>query len=274
MLRIGEFSKLSRVSVKALRFYDEIGLFKPTYVDGVTGYRFYAANSLGRLNRILIFKEMGFSLEEVALLSQTDVSTDDLCEALRTKRAELSRRIAHDQERLEQLESLLMQIKQQGHGPDYEIILKQVSPQLVASVRDTVRSYDETAELFAELDCHLRKRNTVGQIAGIWHNCAGHGQQIDCEAVAFLNYPLPGSKRVRVYELPASVNACLVHQGSDETITGAYVAARSWIEMNNYAIAGPLCELYWQGGVARNNGPGVTEIRYPIVKPPLVAASH
>jgi DNA-binding transcriptional MerR regulator len=43
MFRIGDFSKQSQVSVKALRFYDEVGLLKPTYVDRVTGYRYYSA---------------------------------------------------------------------------------------------------------------------------------------------------------------------------------------------------------------------------------------
>jgi len=53
MFRIGDFSRLSQVSIKALRFYDEVGLLKPTLVDGATGYRYYSANLLPRLNRIL-----------------------------------------------------------------------------------------------------------------------------------------------------------------------------------------------------------------------------
>ena len=53
MVRIGDFSKLSRVSIKALRFYDEMGLLPPISVDRFTGYRFYEYNQLPRLNRIL-----------------------------------------------------------------------------------------------------------------------------------------------------------------------------------------------------------------------------
>ncbi|MEK7833959.1 MAG: GyrI-like domain-containing protein, partial [Acidobacteriota bacterium] len=162
-----------------------------------------------------------------------------------------------------------------GRVPNYEIVLRQAAPQLVAAVRANIADYDEAAELFNELDRHLKKHNAQGQHAAIWHTCAGQAERIDCEAVVSLNKPIPASKRIAVYELPAGVNACLVHQDSDETITRAYLAARSWIKSNGYAIAGPLCELYWQGGVARDDGSGVTEIRYPILKPrELTPAGH
>ena len=64
MLKIGDFSKLSQVSIKALRLYDQIGLLKPTVVDNYTAYRYYSASQLPRLNRILAFKDLGFSLEQ------------------------------------------------------------------------------------------------------------------------------------------------------------------------------------------------------------------
>jgi len=68
MLRIGEFSRLARVSVKALRLYDRLGLLKPVRTDELTGYRHYSSEQLPRLNAILALKELGFSLEQVALL--------------------------------------------------------------------------------------------------------------------------------------------------------------------------------------------------------------
>jgi DNA-binding transcriptional MerR regulator len=270
MLKIGDFSKLSQVSVKALRFYDEIGLLKPTYVDHGTGYRYYAPNLLSRLNRILIFKELGFSLEEISLLLREDLPASQVREALHSKRADLSLRIAQEQARLAQVETWLAQIEQEGRAPDYEIVLRQVAPQLVASVRDRLESYDEAVELFAELSHHLKKYNAASlnaQQAAVWHTCAGQAERIDCEALMLLNHPIPANKRIKVYELPQSVNACLIHQGSDETITQAYIAAHSWVKKNGYEMAGPLCELYWQGGIVQADGSGVTEIRYPILKP-------
>ena len=66
MLKIGEFSKFGQVSVKALRHYDELGLLAPARIDRFTGYRYYALDQLPRLNRILAFKDLGFSLDEMA----------------------------------------------------------------------------------------------------------------------------------------------------------------------------------------------------------------
>jgi len=266
MMRIGDFSMLSRVSIKALRFYDEVGLLKPTFVDGATGYRYYSANLLPRLNRIMSLKELGFSLEEIDLLLQEELNPERVRKALQHKRMDLTRRIAQEKARLGQIESWLTQIEIDGCIPEYEITLRQVGPQLVASLRETLASYDEVTELFAEIERHLRRHKISGRRAALWHVCAGQGARIDCEAVVFLNRVLPEGKRIAVYELQAAVNACLIHEGTDETINKAYVAAHSWIKTNGYETDGPLCELYWQGGVAEHPGSGLTEIRYPIRK--------
>ena len=65
-MRIGDFSKLSRVSIKALRYYDQMGMLKPIDVDRSTGYRSYSVSQLPRLNRILALKDLGLSLEQIA----------------------------------------------------------------------------------------------------------------------------------------------------------------------------------------------------------------
>ena len=68
MLKIGDFSKLARVIVKALRYYNELGLLKPIKVDQFTGYRYYSASQLTHLYRIIALKDMGLSLEEISRL--------------------------------------------------------------------------------------------------------------------------------------------------------------------------------------------------------------
>ena len=63
MFRIGEFSRFSRVSVKMLRHYDELGLLTPAHVDPQSNYRYYSADQLPRLHRIVALKDLGFRLE-------------------------------------------------------------------------------------------------------------------------------------------------------------------------------------------------------------------
>ena len=85
MLKIGDFSRLSRVSVKALRYYDEIGLLKPVEVDRFTGYRYYSAEQLPRLNRIVALKDLGLSLVEVSQLLDENLTSDRIAAMLRGK---------------------------------------------------------------------------------------------------------------------------------------------------------------------------------------------
>lgn len=63
MFKIGDFAKMTQVSVKALRYYDDIGLFRPAHIDTFTEYRYYSADQLPRLNRIIALKDLGLSLE-------------------------------------------------------------------------------------------------------------------------------------------------------------------------------------------------------------------
>ena len=63
MLKIGDFSKLARVSIRMLRHYDEIGLLHPLHTDAASGYRYYEANQLITTGRITALREMGVLLE-------------------------------------------------------------------------------------------------------------------------------------------------------------------------------------------------------------------
>jgi len=272
MLTIGAFSQMSHVSIKALRFYDEIGLLKPTHVDGDNGYRYYAASLLPRLNRILFLKDLGFSLDEIGKLLKGDLPLSSVRRMLRQQLKARERKICDEQRRLARVKTWLTQLEHAGRLPDYEITIKQVAPRWVASMRNPLDSYADAGHLLAELDGYLRRQGTSGQHGAIWHACTGREQKIDCEALVFLREPVPGSQRVRVYELPASSMAAVIHQGSDETCARAYQAARSWIESQGHAVVGPNRELYWHEGREADADSSVTEIQFPIIASPTDAS--
>lgn len=112
MLRIGEFSRHSQVSVKTLRYYDKIGLLKPAWVDRFTGYRYYSADQLPRLNRILALKDLGLSLDQIGWLLDDEPSPAEIRWMLRMKRAEIRQQLADQQARLARVEARLAQIEQ------------------------------------------------------------------------------------------------------------------------------------------------------------------
>ncbi len=82
MFKIGDFSRLTRVTVKALRHYDRLGLLKPDHIDATSGYRYYTAAQLPRLERLLALKELGFALEQVGRLLDADLSAGQLRQLL------------------------------------------------------------------------------------------------------------------------------------------------------------------------------------------------
>src|SRR5438105_476120 len=85
MFRIGEFARLTQVTVKALRYYDEVGLLRPAAVDEETGYRYYSLEQVPRLNRILALKELGLSLEQIGLVLREAISLSQLRAMLQDK---------------------------------------------------------------------------------------------------------------------------------------------------------------------------------------------
>src|SRR5438132_3935846 len=110
MFRIGEFSKIAQVSGRLLRYYDEIGLLSPESTDPETGYRYYSARQLPRLNRILVLKELGLSLEQIARLLAQDTSPDEIRGMLALRKAQIEQSLQEEMARLRIVEKRLQQI--------------------------------------------------------------------------------------------------------------------------------------------------------------------
>ena len=266
MLKIGEFSKLGRVTVKTLRHYEEVGLLRPIHVDPFTSYRFYSADQLPLLNRILALKDLGFTLEQIGEMLHDGVSPEQLRGMLRLRRAELAQQIEQDQEQLARVEARLRQIEREGKMPDYEVVIKEVEPQWVASVRERLPAYSGIGRLFGELYAYLGPMGAAGVGASRWHDGEYRETEVDGEAVVFLQRSVPASDRVKVYELPPCTMASTVHRGSYRTIGQTHAALMKWIEANGYRFAGPDREIYLQGGGEQDNESYVTEIQLPVEK--------
>ena len=177
MFKIGDFSRLSFVTVKALRYYDEIGLLKAVRVDRFTGYRYYSADQLPRLNYIVALKEMGLSLQEVTTLVNHDLTPAQMRDIFILKRAELQQRVADEQRRLERVDRMLQIIQKEGAMPEYQVVIKKVEPQLIASIREVYPTDMQDVfgpaltDRFDELERYL-VRHGAGYAApgiAIWH---------------------------------------------------------------------------------------------------------
>ncbi|PKO21240.1 MAG: MerR family transcriptional regulator [Chloroflexi bacterium HGW-Chloroflexi-1] len=270
MLKIGDFSRLSRVSVKALRHYDELELLKPDHVDRFTGYRYYAAHQLPRLNRILALKELGLSLEQIGRLLNEELPPAQIVGMLRLKRAEIRQGMGEAQARLAQIEARLKQLEQEGKMSAYDAVIKKVDALRVAAIRDVIPTYGDQGPLWGELMAWLPtgEASPTGPGLTIYHDTEYREQDVDVEVCQPVAAPVADHGRVKVHELPAvETMACLVHRGSYDGFSDAYGALMGWIEGNGYRIVGPNREMYLVAmGMVRNPAEYVTEIQFPVVK--------
>jgi len=271
MIRIGDFSKLSRVPVKTLRYYDEVGLFQPVEVDPITCYRLYEYSQLSDLNRILALKDLGFSLEEIGRLLDGDLSVEQLKGMLKLRETESRQRVQEEAERLERIRTRLKRIEQENNVSKYDVVIKSVDEVRIASVRDTVPLPSEQGSLWRELEGYLAMNRVrpIGTCFSLYHDDEYRERDWDIEACE----PIPGelgeSTRVKVRTLPAVESmACTVHNGPFTTIGDAYDAVIKWINDNGYRIVGPSRELNIRPakGGSQHDPKTVTEIQYPVEK--------
>jgi len=271
MFKIGDFSRLSRISVKALRYYDETGLLKPVTVDRFTGYRYYSAGQLPQLNYIAALKNMGLSLDEIATLINNDLTPSQMRDIFILKRAELQQRVNEERNRLEMVEKLLQQIEKEGTMPDYQVVIKKVEPQTIASIRAVLPTYGDLGQLYGEIFGYLGSQGITkpaGPTIFICHDSEYKEKDVDVEAGVPIAAAIPGSGRIKVYDLPGMEEAaCTIYQGPYENIGEAYNAIMAWTESNGYQITGPDRELYLTNP-ADTNDPNqyVTEIQFPVKK--------
>lgn len=277
MFKIGEFSKLVQVAVPTLRYYDQLGLLKPVEVDRFTGYRYYSASQLPRLNRILALRGLGFSLEQIGSLLDEDLTTDEMRGMLRLRHAQISQQLADAQSQLLEVETRLQKIEREQKMPNYDVLLKQVEPVLVASVRAILPSHSDSGSLFGEVYEAIRpyvsealhpNPELGGQTIVLWYDTEFKETDVDGAAAFMLRCPIPESGRVKVHELPAALMASTVHQGTFETVGAAHTAVYQWIEANGYRIVGADRELnlFHTPPIRRDDPTYVTEIQYPVEK--------
>jgi len=269
VFKIGDFSRLSFVTVKALRYYDEIGLLKPVKVDRFTGYRYYSAEQLPRLNYIIALKDLGLSLDEIAVLTRESLTPAQMRDIFILKKAELRQRVSDEQRRLDQVEKLLMRIEKEGTMPEYQVTFKKIEPQLVASVRDTLPTYGDCGPLFGEVFKYLAKKfvfKPAGPPMMLCHDPEYKERDVDVEIAVPINKKVKESDRVKVYELPGIEAACTIHKGPYDSVSEAYSAIMSWCEANGCEPVVPCREVYFSGPNDKDPSKNITEVQFAVKK--------
>lgn len=256
MFRIGDFSRLAQVTVRTLRLYDELGLLKPAQIDKFTDYRYYTIEQLPRLNRILAFKDLGFSLEQIADLLNGSLKENQLHAMLTAKQAEIEGELAEGRARLARVAARLRQIEQEGQPLHADVVLKTAEPLWIASVRGVVPNVEQMGDIRAERLKVLYARLAEAKVTArepelfIYHNPEYTDTDIDMETATAIDSTeakrlVPGGV-LTARELPVAPQVVsVIHRGPLWDVPQAIIALFTWIGANDFASAGVIRELHW-----------------------------
>lgn len=255
MFRIGEFSKLTQVSIRMLRYYDEVGLLNPAEVDKWTGHRLYSVEQIPRLNKILYLRDSGLNVSEIALALTMD--DQSLLMQLDKKRMEIEDAIQAEQEKLKRIELAKSEI-QGGKGEmHYNISVKSISAYQVLSLRRVVPTYYSEGELWNELCAFAstQKIEITGNTFSIYHDTEFREQNVDIELCAPVKKIGKAAKPFcfRMTE-PVPYMACTMVYGDFSNIKGAYLAFVEWLQKNSvYKMSDPVRQIVHRGSWNENN---------------------
>lgn len=274
MLKIGEFARISQVSIKALRHYDALGLLRPTHTDLESGYRFYTMDQIVDVVRLLALKDCGFGLAEIGLLfRQHDAAAiERLLRERITAQADL---VATEQARLQRMTARLQQVVATNTDEVFDVALKRTEPITLVGKRGCLASTDEigpfavavvgqlamAAIAFARPLIHLYFDDDNGSDA---FETSDH---IDLFVGAPVAAIPPALGEFDCQRLPGGDQvACVIYRGDYTGIGKAFQALDRWIATSGYRQSGPCREIYHRSP-AHTDDPAeyLTEIQSPIV---------
>ena len=150
MLKIGLFSKLSRVSIRMLRYYDEIGLLHPAYIDPESDYRYYREDQLPQIGWITALRDMGFSLADVCRMTEIGHDAEKLAPYFEARRRELEADAAKTARQLLLLESARNRLGKEDIM-QYNVTIKTIPERYAACVHTIIPRYSEEGSVWKTL---------------------------------------------------------------------------------------------------------------------------
>lgn len=265
---IGEFSQVTGLSVKTLRFYHEKGILLPTTVDAATGYRFYDAAKIEKARVIMQLRQMEFSLEDIAaVLSQCDDDADILNQLERQKQS-LQQRIQEDRDIVRSLSKIIAREKAAKefieHG-NFSVEERLFPPTLIAGIRMKGK-YNEMGKGFARLGKAIG-RHICGKPMCLYYD----GEFRDDEANFEPCFPVRrevAAEGINFQTIPAARCLRLIHRGPYDTLGRSYMKILGRVAQQKVTVVLPTREVFIKGpGTIFKGNPKkyLTEIQLPLL---------
>lgn len=262
MYRIGEFSELSKTTIKTLRYYEKEGLLIPAHVGSHTGYRFYETSQLPELAKIIALRQMGLSINNIKRI----LNGSDLKQFLIARKQELETEISLSNSQLLQINNLL-----EGKNMEKEVIIKELPSCIVYFKEGVVKDFSEIVNFILQSAEECKKTNPTIQCVEpdycYLNYLDGEYKEKDIKiryAQAVTEVGIP-NETIQFEEIKSVKAACIYHKGSYTNLRESYSFLIKWIEENGYEIAEPIRERYIDGMWNKENEEEwLTEIQIPI----------
>ncbi|MDR0978527.1 MAG: MerR family transcriptional regulator [Lachnospiraceae bacterium] len=267
MYRIGLFSEITKTTIKTLRYYDEIGLLKPTEIDTFTGYRYYSTDQIFRIYEIISYRQIGLSIKQIKEIVLGNKSIEDV---LNEKKIELIDTKNETEKQLSQINYLLKERKE-GFIMNYKPVVKELPECIVYSKEMNVKNLDgyfavipeigeEVAKANPTLKCIIPDYNFTRYLDGEYKETDIHLEY--CQAVDKIGKETESIKFKKIERAKA---VCVMHQGAYTTLNKAYAYLVKWCEENNYKLSDSPRESYIDGIWNKDTEEEwLTEIQFPI----------
>ena len=262
MLKIGEFSKMSQLTVKALRFYEKEGLLLPAALDSLTGYRMYETSQLAMAARIRTLRHLGFSLGEIKMLQ----CGADIRKMLAAKAAELEKQRSDLGFRLTAIKRML-----EEDPMKYRVEEKTIPSMLVYCAETTLESYGDAMRWIPALGQRVRELNPSLTCANPPYEFCEYLDGEYCEHDVRIRHseavmePGKENELITFRTIPATRVLSILHRGPYDQLGEAYAFLMEYAESNGYVCADLARECYIDGIWNKDNvADWLTEIQLPI----------
>lgn len=272
MLKIGEFSKLTQISIRMLRYYDETGLLKPAEINKNTGYRMYSAKQIKTLNRILFLRDIGFNVSEISDILN-NWNKQYLKKQLQVKEKETMKNIKEKQERLLRINKAVKDMDEESISREYnyEVIIKTIPTYHVVSFREIVPNYFYEGSMWEKL-CRYINDNRLNisesnYSFAIYNDKEYKEKDVDIEVCVVTEEDGISSGAFSFRETEAVEKAaCIMVYGQYENIAPAYNNFAYWLSNHdNYNMVGSNRQICHKGPWnEKDKDKYVTELQIPI----------
>lgn len=269
MLRIGEFSMLTRISIHMLRHYDEIGLLVPHFVDVNSGYRYYLEDQLPVANAVRALKEMGFSLEKIKSVFEADSDNVKIREKLKTCIDEKKKEIEQGEKQLLLLENTLKSMVDGSPLLNNVVTVKEIPERMVVSYRQIIPSYAHEGTLWNALDEQIASQKIKYSrpsfnIAVFYEKELGE-EGVDVEVQRGIVEVHQETEKLSFRVIKPVLAATLTYKGKYDWLAEANIRIENWIRENHFERSGPIFNIYHVSPETETDPKNmITEVCFPI----------